>query len=223
MRNRFVRDIIGLDLDSVLCNTEYVLDKFIREEFGVIIDWENEVKEYALEKMPGITLDQSIELKERVESGEVLKSIQTYNYSEHATKKLRNEGFAIAIITSRPSRLKAVTMDWLEEHDIVYDLLYCIESSKKHELIQELDIKAFVEDRFDTLESVLENCGSLDYGLYCIYHHWNKRFSNDRIVFADDIADAVDKIVEFRRWRGYFLTQCAGNIEKFIKEYQDGK
>jgi len=214
-------DIIGLDLDSVLGNTAYAIDQFIYDEFGIRIDPESE--DYVIERQPHITEDMQAAVCEAIENGELLKDIVAYNYAEHATKKLRNEGLTIAIITSRPSQLRGMTVDWLKENHIAYDLLYLVSSMKKYEVIQELDIKAFVEDRFDILESILENCGPLDYGLYSVFQHWNKKFSNDQIVPVADVAEAVDKIVDFRRWRGYFLTQCAGNIEKFIKEYQDGK
>jgi len=218
-----MQDIIGLDLDSVLCNTAFAIDKFIREEFDVIIDWENEVEEYWIEKLPGINLEKANKIRESIYNGDIVSNVAAYNYAEHSTKKLHNEGFTIAIITSRPSKLRGLTMDWLDENNIVYDLLYFIDSLKKYELVQELEIKAFVEDRFDILESILENCGALDYGLYSVFQHWNKRYSNELIVPVRDVAEAVDRIIDYRKWRGFFLTKCQGNIEKFIKEYQDGK
>ena len=214
-------DTIGLDLDSVLGNTPYAIDKFIYEKFGVRID--PECEDYVIERQPHITQKMRDKVVEAIEDGTILKDIEAYNYAEHATKKLRNEGFSIAIVTSRPITLRELTMSWLDDNDIVYDYLYLVSSMQKHQIISELDIKAFVEDRFDILESILENCGPLDYGLYSVFQHWNKKFSNDQIVPVADVAEAVDKIVDFRRWRGYFLTRCAGNIEKFIKEYYDGK
>jgi uncharacterized HAD superfamily protein len=195
-----MRDVIGLDLDSVLCNTEFIIDKYLREEFGVFLDWENEVTQYKVEKLP-----------------------TPYNYSEYATKKLKNEGFSIAIITSRSENLKFMSMEWLRKYHIVYDMIYTVPGLSKYEIIEDIGIKAFVEDRFDVLESVVDKCGTLDYGLYVINQPWNKRHHLEQIIRVNDVAQAVDRIVEYRKWLGYFTHKCQGNIEKFIKEYQDGK
>ena len=218
-----MRDVIGLDLDSVLCNTEVALDKYLCEELGVSLDWENEVHQYKIEYLPRITDDQKKKIMEIIDSGALFKDLYPYNYAEHATKKLKNEGFAIVIITSRSEKLRSMTMDWLAEYDISYDMLYMTHSTTKYEIIQNLKIKSFVEDRFDTLEMIVDRCGVLDYGLYVVNQHWNKRHHHEQIVRVDDVSQAVDKIVEYRKWLGYFTHKCQGDVEKFIKEYQDGK
>lgn len=218
-----MRDVIGLDLDSVLCNTEFALDKYLREELGVFLDWENEVDQYKIERLPRITPDQKEKLEELIHSGSLFKDLYPYNCAEHAVKKLKNEGFDVAIVTSRSENLRDITMDWLDKYDIVYDMLYMVHSTVKHEIIWDLNIKAFVEDRFDILEMIVDRCGVLDYGLYVVNHPWNKRHYYEQIIRVDDVAQAVDKIIEYREWLGYFIHQCQGNIEKFIKEYQNGK
>lgn len=216
-------DRIGLDLDSVLGHTEAALDKYIRENFNIHIDWENEITNYAIECMPHLTPEMCKELHEAIEHGDLLEDIEPHNYAEHSTKKLRNEGFKIFIISSRPDRLRQATLDWLNEHEIIFDELYLIDSMKKHKLIKRLGIKAFVEDRFDVLETIIENCGVLEFGLYLVHQPWNKTNHAEGIVKVRDVAEAVDRITDFRKWKGYFLTKCVGDIEKFIREYQDGK
>lgn len=218
-----MRDVIGLDLDSVLADTEVALDSFIRAEFGIEIDWNTEITSYKLESMPRLNKKQIEHLIESVNSGKLLMDIPVHNYAEHATKKLRNEGFDICIITSRPARLYDLTMDWLDKNDIVYNKLRLVPSEDKWIVINSIKAKAFVEDRSSILKSVYENCRILEYGLYAVKHPWNKKYKNDKIIWVDDVAEAVDKIVDFRKWKNYFLTECVGNIEKFIKEYQDGK
>jgi len=218
-----MRDVIGLDLDSVLCNTEYALDKYLREELGVFLDWENEVDQYNIEELPRILPEQKIQIVEVIHSGALFESLYPHNYSEHATKKLKNEGFDIAIVTSRPESLRSMTVDWLDRYDIMYDMLYMVHSTAKHEIIWDLNIKAFVEDRFDILEMIVDRCGVLSYGLYVVNHPWNKNDRHEQVIRVDDVSQAVDKIVEYRKWLGYFTHKCQGNIEKFIKEYQDGK
>jgi uncharacterized HAD superfamily protein len=218
-----MRDVIGLDLDSVLCNTEYALDKYLREELGVFLDWENEVDQYKIERLPRITPDQKEKIQELIHSGALFETLYPYNYAEHATKKLRNEGFDIAIITSRSRKLKDMSMEWLDKYDIAYDMFYTVHSTAKYEIIRDLNIKAFVEDRFDVLEIIIDRYKVPDYGLYIVNQPWNKRDHHEQVVRVADVAQAVDKIVEYRKWLGYFTHKCQGNIEKFIKEYRDGK
>lgn len=218
-----MRDVIGLDLDSVLANTEYALDKYLREELGVFLDWENEVDRYEIEELPRITKDQKEKIQEIIFSGALFKDIHPCNYAEYATKKLKNEGFDIAIITSRSETLRNATTDWLDKYDIKYDMLHLVHSFEKYEVIRALDVKAFVEDRFDVLEIIIDRYKALDYGLYVINYPWNSQNHHDQIIRVSDVARAVDKIVEYRKWWGYFTYKCQGNIEKFIKEYQDGK
>lgn len=214
-------DIIGLDIDGVLCNTNIILEKFLADEFDITPDW-SKVKQYKLEHMDFITKEALARFYEYMDSGDLYEGVQPHNYAEHATKKLRNEGFGIALITSRSSKLRILTEDWLEEHDIVYDAIYFIESSKKYEIVSELGAKAFVEDRFDVLESIIHRHEPLELGLYVVDYPYN-RSDNEYIIRTDDVAQAVDKIVDFRRWRSFFINKCQGNVEKFIKEYQDGK
>jgi uncharacterized HAD superfamily protein len=216
-------DRIGLDLDSVLSYTEAKIDQYIRENFGIHIDWANEITNYKLECMPHLTPEMCKELLDTVKHGDLLKDVEPHNYAEHSTKKLRNEGFKIFIISSRPDRLRHATMDWLNKHEIVFDELYLVESLKKYKLIKRLGIKAFVEDRFDVLETIVDNLGGLEFGLYLVQQPWNKTNYNEQVVKVRDIAEAVDRIIEFRKWKRYFLTKCVGDIEKFIKEYYDGK
>lgn len=218
-----MRDVIGLDLDSVLCNTEFALDKYLREELGVFLDWENEVDQYKIERLPRISPDQKIQIEELIHSGALFESLYPYNYSEHATKKLKNEGFDIAIITSRSRELRDMSIEWLNKYDIAYDMFYTIYGLAKYEIIRDLNIKAFVEDRFDILETIIDRYKVPEYGLYVVNHPWNKNDHHEQVIRVDDVAQAVDKIVEYRKWLGYFTYKCQGNIEKFIKEYQDGK
>ena len=106
-----MRNIVGLDLDSVLCNTEFALDKYLREELGVFLDWENEVDQYKIELLPRISPDQKKKLEDLIHSGTLFKDLLPYNYSEHATKKLKNEvSFKLSftsVIFSPNSRMSA--------------------------------------------------------------------------------------------------------------------
>lgn len=42
----------------------------------------------------------------------------------HTLKALKAAGFKIIIVTARTDDLKQITVDWLAEHDIIYDVMY---------------------------------------------------------------------------------------------------
>jgi uncharacterized HAD superfamily protein len=102
-------------------------------------------------------------------------------------------------------------------------VLCLVDSLEKYKTVRVLNVKAFMEDRFDILESIIQNYKPLDLGLYVINKPYNRRFNNEHVVRVDDVAQVADKIVAYRKWLGYFTHKCQGNIEKFIKEYRDGK
>ena len=218
-----MRDVVGLDIDGVLWNTNYAIEEFLATEFGITPDWES-LEQFKIESMDFMTGESRKALLEGIQNGDIFKRALPYNYAEHSVNKLRNEDFDVVLITSRDKKLESLTAELLAKHNIYYDMLYLVDSSsEKHKLIKSLNVKAFVEDRFDILESVIQNYKPLDLGLYVVNHPYNRRFNNEYVVRVSDVAQAVDKIVGYKKWLGYFTHKCQGNIEKFIKEYQDGK
>lgn len=217
------KEIVAIDLDSVLADTESVVLKLLRDKFGLYLTVDDFIG-YGLEKNPHITEEMSKSIIKAVSTGELFEDVSVMDYAEHAINKLRNNGFAVYIITKRPLHLERMTQKWLEQNNLRCDKLYLVDSIvQKGPIIEACEIKAFIEDRFDTLLSVLNRCGQLDYGLYCIDYQWNSKFHHEQIVKVEHVAEAADRIVNFRRWKGFFLDRCVGDIDKFVKEYRDGK
>jgi uncharacterized HAD superfamily protein len=216
-------DVIGLDLDGVLCNTEHNLRNLLIDKFNYYMA-EDDLVCYDLEKAPGFTKEIVNFLLDSInETGKFFEAAPPTDYAEHAVNKLRNEGCRIYIITTRKEKFRQMTVHWLRDNNIHCDHLFNVPAKEKAVVIKENSIKAFVEDRFSTLTYVLSECGPLELGLYCVNRKFNERYYNENIVRVSNIAEAVDRIVEYRKWRGFFIHKCQGNIEKFIKEYQDGK
>lgn len=217
------KEIVALDLDSVLCDTESMVLKLLRNKFGLCLTVDDFIG-YELEKNPHVTEEMSKSIVKAVSTGELFEDAPVMDYAEHAINKLHNNGFIVYIITKRPSYLEHMTKEWLKQKSLKCDKLYLVHSiNQKGAIIEACGIKAFVEDRFDTLMLVLNRCGHLEYGLYCIDYQWNNKFYHEQIVKVEHVADAVDRIINFRRWKGYFLDRCVGDVDKFVKEYRDGK
>ncbi|KKN11116.1 hypothetical protein LCGC14_1029630 [marine sediment metagenome] len=215
-------DIVALDLDSVLADTESMVLKMLRDKFGLHLNLED-FNGYEFEKQLYITEEMSDYLIKSISTGEMFEGASMTNYAEHAINKLHNNGFMVYIITKRPEHLQPMTEKWLKQNNLEYDKLYLVDSKdKKASIIEAAGIKAFVEDRFDTLMGVLKRCGQPEYGLYCVRYPWTEKFHHDQIVKVKHVAEAVDRIVDYRRWKGYFLNKCVGNVDKFVKEYNDG-
>lgn len=215
-------DIVALDLDSVLADTESMVLKMLRDKFGLYLKLED-ITGYEFEKMPCMTKEMSDYLIKSISTGELFEDVPVMNYAEHAINKLHNSGFMVYIITKRPENLQRMTEKWLEQNNLEYDKLYLVDSKdKKAPIIDACGIKAFVEDRFDTLMKVLQRCGQLEYGLYCVKYPWTEKFHHEQIVKVEHVAQAVNRIVNYRRWKGYFLNKCVGDVDKFVKEYKDG-
>lgn len=199
MQQWFMRDLVGLDLDSVLARTELAIDRYIREQFGIALDWENEVHDYEIENFPHLTDEMKEQTLNDIFSGQIMGYITPHNYAEHAINKLRINNLGVYIVTSRPYNLKKMTMKWLEQHNINYDGLIMVDSMLKYEVVKGLHLKAFVEDQYSTLECIYRRCGELPFGLYVVDLPWNRKFNDECAVRVKDVADAVDKIVEKRR------------------------
>jgi uncharacterized protein len=189
-----MKGVIGLDLDSVLTYTEDVLHKYIQEHFGFFLDWDK-VDRYELEYFPGLSREDGIQLKNEIESGVVLMDVEPHEYATCATALLKAAGFDVYIITARPQHLEEPTRKWLKIHGIHYDKMFMSRSLKKHEFVKEFDMKAFVDDRADVLESIKSECGFLELGMYLINHPWNRKFKENYVIRTQNVLDAVERII----------------------------
>ncbi len=191
-----MKDIIALDLDSVLGDTDIIIDKFMQERFGLYLDWATDIQVYEFERWPCLTSGMVADLEEFILSGELAHTIQVFGHAKPAMDKLVKAGFSIYIITARPLHLESMTLEWLKKNDLYYDKLYIVgESIKKPPIIKAHNIKAFIEDRFDVLKWTLDHCGPLDRGLYCVRYPWNSKFHNDHITKVAHVEEAVDIII----------------------------
>lgn len=195
---------VGIDLDSVIGATEVTIKKFLEEEHGLYIDWDNEFMCYDFDKNPYLSVPICDDLKKAIESGELVMDIPVYNFAEHGIGKLVRENFEIIIITGRPSHLEDVTIKWLAKNNIHYNKLILTNGSKnKIDIIYEEKVKAFIDDRFEVLNYFLKRYDKLDYGMFIVTHPWNKRYFHKDIVRVNSMHEACDQIVENRNNAAY--------------------
>jgi len=189
-----MKERIGLDLDSVLSYTEQTIADYALAHYDVVIDWEK-VEKYELECFPGFTEETGLQFKKDIESGVVVRDVPPHENAESATMRLREAGFEIWIMTSRPFNLEMETVDWLIKHNIQFDEAVLVPSADKCFVARDLNLKAFVEDRYDTLVNIKECCGNLLYGLYLVTQPWNKNSFDNCINRVDNVLEAVNYII----------------------------
>jgi len=218
-------DKVGVDIDNVLADLNTPLNKFFAEKHNLNIDV-RKLKEFKLEKCKEIPKKAFNDMQKNFAKGKIYKDALPTPYAEHAINKLRNEGFEIHLVTSRMHNevpLIAETVRWLDEYNLYYDELHFEHSVDKYIIVKKHNMRAFIEDRYDNLEIIINKCGPLPLGSYIVDYPYNRGPENDNMVRVTDVAQAVDRIVEYRKWRDYLLVKCVGNIPKFVKEYLDGK
>jgi uncharacterized HAD superfamily protein len=190
-------EIIGLDLDSVIGDTDAALVKYLKEEHNFDLDLST-MSDYKLENYPGISQEVADQAMIDIYNGNVLFKILPFEYTKTAIDKLYDAGFRVMIITSRPADLHDMTLKWLDMWSLRYNDIHYIETINKHKVINDFDIKAFVDDRYEAIDGIVNNCGALEYGLYMIKCPWNWHYNHPHMTRVNTLLEAVNKIVDRR-------------------------
>jgi uncharacterized HAD superfamily protein len=213
-------ELIGLDLDGVICNTPEATSNYLKDRFNLYLDKDKDFICYEFEKNPNFTSYIAECLNESVHNGDMFVDALPYEDVWDGLALLKKYGFDIHIITSRGhvsngKEVRKITLDWLNKYKIIYDKIDFIRTRDKAKLVKEMDIKAFVEDRFDVLNMVLEECGVLPYGLIIRDQPWNRKFYNEDVYRAFNFKEACYAIIENRS------RELNLRIQKEINNYQN--
>lgn len=192
------KERIGFDLDDVICHCNKFIDKVLKNKFNLYLDWDKDFICYDFMKNPHLTQYIAEYLDESIDNGTMFLNSQPYRDVGEGLDLLKKEDFCIDIITSRPHDKENITISWLKKHNIVYDDIYFSKSRNKRYLVCDLDMKAFVEDRFDILNMVLEECGPLPYGLIVRDHPWNRKFHNKHVDRVYSFMEACETIIKYK-------------------------
>jgi len=191
------KEIIGFDLDSVICNIDDTIDKILKNKFNLYLDWNTDFTCYDFDRNPNLTSYIAEYLNESVTSGNLFINPSPYEDVYEGLELLRKD-FYIYIITSRYKEKENITINWLKKYEIIYDDIYFSKSRNKKDLVCGLNIKAFVEDRFDILNMILEECGPLSYGLIVRDQPWNRKFYNIHIDRVYNFKEACETIIKYK-------------------------
>ncbi len=197
-------ELIGIDLDGVICNTPEATSNYLKNKFNLYLDRDKDFTCYEFEKNPNFTSYIAECLNESVHNGDMFVDALPYQDVWDGLSLLKKQNFDIHIITSRGhvsngEEVRKITLDWLDKYRIVYDKIDFVRTRNKAKLIKKTGIKAFIEDRFDVLNMILEECGVLPYGLIIRDQPWNRKYYNKNVSRVLSFKEACYVIIENRR------------------------
>ena len=182
------KDTVVIDIDGVLADYRTgLLNWIIANKHGDLnrnaFELENEYSVWVDERSMNISYREWLEVLEefRMTRGKV--GIPTFPYASQLCKYLKEKGYVIYLLTSRPidiySNIYIDTKEWLQKNDIPYDnLFWCrhkaemvfrnglidrtafaIDDEYKHiEHYSKLGIKTFWLDHFKTESPCIDRC-----------------------------------------------------------------
>lgn len=197
------KQIVICDIDGVLGDypktfLEYVVSRERSGGRDCKIDTDNVTSYNLYEYLEGVvsTRDLKRYKQEYRESGEIRKEKTNLGAVEFL-KKLRDRGFYIVLLTSRPfDQYKNLYLDtyiWLKSNDFEFDML--INDSKKRDKIVKLSENSTVKFIVDDDPKIVEGLLSLE-GVGKIYladKPYNRYFNSDKVVRAGSFSEILEE------------------------------
>ena len=194
-----VKERIGFDLDSVICDIDTVMEDTLKNKFNLYLDWENDFICYDFMRNPNLTKYIAKHLMDIITDGSLFMNSLPYSDVYDGLKLIRESGLGVDIVTSRYKDKEDLTKEWLANYKIDYDNIYFSKARHKKDIIYDFSLKSFVDDRFDILNMILEKCGQLPYGLIIMDHPWNKKFYNVNVDRVYSFLEACEIITDKRQ------------------------
>jgi uncharacterized HAD superfamily protein len=155
------KQILGVDIDNVLAESDACLRAMIREMFGIDLQ-EKQMTRYEYEAY-GVTEEQLIEVF-RLFNTKTCRTLNVVPGAKAAMQRLARR-YEIALVTSRNQESKAGTEYWLRAKGLPYDQLHF--NDEKHAL--GIPYHAFVEDRHEHAHRIAETGAAV----YLLTRPWN--------------------------------------------------
>lgn len=138
---------IGTDLDGVIADSDPVYRFFIKKFLGRELKRED-VTSFFYEDCLGISAAEMNKVWDFFNEEKGWEKIEPVAGAIECLNKfaIKNKIF---VVSSRPVFLEKVTKDWLDSHKINYDKLILTDGQPKLNVVKDLSITHFIEDRLD--------------------------------------------------------------------------
>lgn len=144
---------IGYDLDGVIFKFGEAFNKYIQDKYNHTIDI-TAVTEYSdlVKLIEGYNKNALPDFLEGAE-GHLLRA-EIYEDAVKTINKRFSEGHKIYFITAR--RNEKIAIESLRRRSLLYTDIYFMHADSKHEVIKNLDLNFYIDDRMETLISIYE-------------------------------------------------------------------
>ena len=195
------KNIIGVDIDNVLSDTDFVIRSLIAQKHGVESKKEQITRWYYSESLP-ITLEQELSVLKLFHSTDCLNA-PILPFAAEALMLLSAK-YSIWLITGRPEETNSLTKQWLERHKITYDRL--IHSSNKTDYIGRFQF--LIEDNGETAIA----CAKKNVPVILFHNPWNDKHEHPLIIRVTNWYHALAVIENnqgFQNYKPQPLNKCA--------------
>lgn len=184
------KKIVGIDIDGVLADYPRSFLDFINAELGTAFSPEDITEYSGIYDLCGIPTDLGIQLKNKYRETGQKRFIPVCKGVQEFIAFLREEGYAIVLLTARPyqtyKRIFAGTIEWLKKNGIHYDMVI-FDENKEEALINEFGSKVefFVEDNPSNAKKI----SRLGIKCYLVEHPYNRTFSQEGVAKVKDLEE----------------------------------
>jgi len=183
------KNVVGIDLDNVLCDWNSSFIKFVKQHGFVITE-----KELSMNSFKVLTNEKFKELKHKFRLSGLKKKLKVLEGAREVTQSLSNLNYTIIILSARPvkeyPKLFADTIEWLKANRIAYHAVY-FDDDKNNTIIKEFPrMKFFVEDTLDYANSIAKK----GYKVFLLNKNYNSEgLTHKNVVRVDKLNEIILK------------------------------
>lgn len=178
------KPLFGIDCDDVLIDLNSVLHPWHNAKYGTAIQFE-EIYTYQLEKIWDVSREEAIRRAMEFYETELASSLSAMDGAVDALQQLK-ERFDLVVITSRPVKIKPLTLKVLDNHfpdifrDVIHTDAFNLAGSgiSKAEVCKRLGVKVFMDDHLLYLEEIASAGNTTP---YLFRRPWNLQFSDETV------------------------------------------
>lgn len=190
---------IGIDIDEVLANMNFVLNQYQYEVHGNEFTRES-YKNFALHHSWNCTREEADKIFEDFMDSHQFSRMVPIEGSVEATKKLVEDGHELVIVTARNLRIFDETIDWLDKHfPELFSNVHVSQSKKqpgkrKWEICRDENIDVMIDDG----PHIITDCSRNGIKSIVMDGPWNRSVSDSDIIFRakswNDVLEIIKEI-----------------------------
>jgi len=193
--------VIAFDLDDVLAAYQLGWIAFNNEKYGHNLTFED-IKDYSYRDSMNISDDEVFRRIYEIYASNIIRELAPVPGAIDVINRLSGDGHSLYILTSRPTQIKEVTRNWIDEHfpQQFIDILFSGQVSQKGydhkitkaDICKEYRVDWLVEDA----PMHAEHAAQAGINVAVVEKPWNRNvtFTNSLIKRIGDVSELPDLI-----------------------------